>query len=85
VTVSVAWSMRIAGDPEIGNSRPNCCSVFDTSLSAALPVRIEFSYYPRCFLTFRRFSECYGFFTFGVRMPNLRPFSESLISVASRC
>src|ERR1700730_10008087 len=48
------------------------------------PYESSSSHYPRCFLTFGRFSECCGFFTFGVSIPNLRPFSESLISVASR-
>jgi hypothetical protein len=63
---------------------PDGCSVSDTSLSSALSVRSNSSYYPRSFLIFGRFSESCDFFPFGVSMPSLRPFSESLISIASR-
>jgi hypothetical protein len=62
----------------------DCSSVSHSSLSPAQCVRSSLSYYPRFFLIFGRFSESCDFLPFGVSMPSLRPFSESLISIVSR-
>jgi hypothetical protein len=68
----------------VGNSAPGLLLVSETSPSSAQSERFSSTYYSGFFLIFRRFSESCDFFLFGVSMPSLRPFCESLISAASR-
>ena len=64
-----------------GRRYPGCGSICDdTVVNVAVIVRRG----QRYFLGFDRFSETGELFVFGVSILSLRPFSESLISVASR-
>ena len=51
--VDCTWKAMVEFAAAIGNPQPTCCSVCDTSLSSALPVRIEFKPLPSLLLNLR--------------------------------
>jgi hypothetical protein len=44
--VDCTWNAMVEFAATIGSPHPRCCSLCDTSLSSALPVRIEFKLLP---------------------------------------